>query len=50
MIFLNKKYGKTSGDIILHLCTKNLDHMIYSSWDIECDRLKLVFMGHFLLF
>ena len=26
-----KKYGKTSGDIILHLCTKNLDHMIYSS-------------------
>ena len=22
--------------------------MIYSSWDIECDRLKLVIMGHFL--
>ena len=21
--------------------------MIYSSWDIECDRLKLVIMGHF---
>ena len=24
--------------------------MIYSSWDIECDRLKLVIMGHFLPF
>ena len=39
---------KTSGDIIiLHLCTRNLDDMIYTSWDIECDRLKLVIMGHF---
>ena len=28
--------------IILHLHTKNLDNMIYSSWDIECDRLKQV--------
>ena len=24
--------------------------MIYSSWDIECDRLKLVIMAHFLPF
>ena len=24
--------------------------MIYSFWDIECDRLKLVIMGHFLPF
>ena len=38
------------GDIILHLCTKNLDDMIYSSCDIECDRLKLVIMSHFLAF
>ena len=22
--------------------------MIYSAWDIKCDRLKLVIMGHFL--
>ena len=31
--------------------TKNLD-MIYSSWDkdCECDRLKLVIMGHFCPF
>ena len=24
--------------------------MIYSSWDIECETLKLVIMSHFLLF
>ena len=24
--------------------------MIYNSWDIECDRLKLVIIGHFLPF
>ena len=37
------------GDIIiLHLCTKNRDDIIYSPWDIECDRLKLVIMGYFL--
>ena len=43
LIFTKKK-------IISHLCTKNLTHMIYSSWDIECDRMKLVFVGHFLPF
>ena len=35
---------------ILHLCNKNLGNMIYSSWDIECDRMKLVIMDHFLPF
>ena len=39
---------KTPGNIILHLCTKNLDGMNYKSWDIERDRLKLVIMGYFL--
>ena len=30
---------KTSGDvIILHMCTKNHDHMMYASGDMECDR------------
>ena len=24
--------------IILHLCTKNHDHMMYASWNMECDR------------
>ena len=34
-----KKMKKASGDIIiLRMCTKNYDHMIYSSWDIVCDR------------
>ena len=45
----NVVFKKTPGDIIiLQLCTKNLNDMIYSSWDIECERLKLVFMGHYL--
>ena len=36
--------------MILHMRTKNLDDMIYSCWDIEWDRLKLVIMSHFLPF
>ena len=35
--------------MILHLCTKNLN-MIYSSWGIGRDRLKLVILGHFCCF
>ena len=51
MHFLEKKYRKTDGDLInLHLCTKNLDDMIYSSWHIERDRLKFEILGHFLPF
>ena len=42
---------KTLGDIIiLHLSTNNIDDMIYSSWDIERDRLKLLILGQFLPF
>ena len=27
------------GDIIIwHMCTKNYDHMMYSSWDMVLDR------------
>ena len=30
---------KFAGDIIiLHMCTKNHNHMMYGSWDMECDR------------
>ena len=29
--------------------SENLDSMIYSSWDIEQNILKLVILGHFLL-
>ena len=28
---------ETPGDIILHMCTTNDNHMMYSSWDIECE-------------
>ena len=45
------KKKKTLGDIIiLHLSTNNLGDMIYSSWDIERDRLKLLILGQFLPF
>ena len=34
-----KKWKKIAGDIIiLHKCTKNHNHMRYSSWDMEWDR------------
>ena len=30
---------KIAGDIIiLYMCTKNHNHMMYGSWDMECDR------------
>ena len=36
--FLKKKKKKTPGDIIIsHLCTKNLQDKIYSSWNKECN-------------
>ena len=36
---ISKKWKKTTRDIIiLHMCTKNYDYMIYSSWDMVCDR------------
>ena len=28
-----KKKQKTAGIIILHMCTKNYDHIMYASWD-----------------
>ena len=34
-----KKLKKTCRDIIiLHLCTTNENHMMYGSWNLECDR------------
>ena len=29
---------KPPGDIILHMCTINNNHIMYGSWDIKCDR------------
>ena len=47
-----EKKEKASGDvIILHMCTKNHDQMIYASWDKECDRRNFfVILDHFLPF
>ena len=36
--------------VCLHLHTKNLADMIYSSWEKEPYRLKLVIIGHLLAF
>ena len=34
-----KKWKNTPGYIIiLHMCTKNYDHIIYGSWNVACDR------------
>ena len=33
-----KKIKKQPGDIILHMCAKNYDQMMYSSWDMVRDR------------
>ena len=34
-----KKMKKASRDvIILHICTKNHNHMMYASWDMKCTR------------
>ena len=34
---------KTNGDIILHKCSKNRDHMLYCSWDMAFDGCKFYF-------
>ena len=34
---------KFAGDIIiLHMCTKNHNNLMYGSWDMECDRQKFL--------
>ena len=43
-----KKWKKIAGDItILHMCTKNHNHMRYSSWDIEWDKFFWSFWAIF---
>ena len=38
-----EKLKKAPEDVtILHLCTKNYDHMMYASWDKECERHNLL--------
>ena len=38
-----EKKKKIPGDIILHNCTKNHDHMLYCSWDMARDGCNLCF-------
>ena len=46
--FLKNK--KKPGDIIiLHMCTKNYDHMMYGSWDMEWNRQNFLSFGSFLI-
>ena len=34
-----EKMKKASGDVInLHLCAKNHNHVMYASWDMECNK------------
>ena len=45
-----KKWKKIAGDIIiLHMCTKNHNHMRYSSWDTKWDRIFCHFGSFFAL-
>ena len=45
-----KKWKKIAGDIIiLHMCTKNHNHMRYSSWDTKWDRIFCHFESFFAL-
>ena len=46
-----EKMKKISGDIILHVCTKNYNHMMFRSWDEAWDRhISFVILDHFLHF
>ena len=39
-----EKMKQTPRDIIiLHICTKNYDQMMYASWDMVCDRCNCYF-------
>ena len=45
------KTERISRDIlVLHMCTINLDHMMYSPSDMEPNRHIFVILSHFLLF
>ena len=43
-----EKMNKTPGDIIiLHICTRNDNHIIYGSWDVERDGHDFCHFGPF---
>ena len=47
--FLKKKKTTTTpGDVILHMCTINENHMMHGSWDMECNKQFFFFIScHF---
>ena len=46
-----KKNQNLTDFIILHKLTKNYNHIIYGSWDMNCNRqIFFVILGHFLPF
>ena len=47
----SEKMRKWSGvGIILRMPTSNHDHMMYTYWDMECDRFFLSFLAIFCIF
>ena len=40
---MKERKKKMPGDIILHKCGKNHDHMLYCSWDMACDGCNCFF-------
>ena len=46
----NFKKWKNLLDIILQMCTKNHNHMMYGSWDMEWETEFFVIFSHFLPF
>ena len=41
------KLKKTTGDIILHMCNINDNHMMYDSWDMEHDEQNFMLFWTF---
>ena len=51
MRILKKWKNQIAGDIIiLHMCTKSHNHMKYSSWDTQLDRIFFSFCAIFCTF
>ena len=38
----NQKFEKIKNPIILHLSTTNDNHMMYGSWDMECNKQNVL--------
>ena len=46
-----EKMKTAFGYVILHMCTKNHNHIMYASWDVECNRHKFFeILGHSMPF